>query len=59
MTKINEMKRTGTISKEVVSYEIFKMGNASFIVKRNRKPVECVFSSEDACTEYINCIPEF
>lgn len=43
MTKINEMKRTGTISKEVVSYEIFKMGNASFIVKRNRKPVECVF----------------
>ncbi len=59
MTKINEIKRTGIISKEVATYEIFKMGNASFIVKRNGKPVECIFESEENCLGYINCLPEF
>lgn len=59
MTKINEVKRTGTISKEITTYEIFKMGNASFIVKFNGKPIEYIFESEKDCLDYINDIPEF
>lgn len=59
MTKINEVKRIGTLSKEIATYEIFKMGNASFIIKYNRKPIEHVFESEKDCLDYINSIPEF
>lgn len=59
MTKINEVRRTGIISKEVATYEIFKTGNASFIVKRNGKAVEYIFDAEEDCLNYINCLPEF
>lgn len=59
MTKINELKKTGIVSKEITAYEIFKMGNCSYIIRSNNRPVEYVFDSEADCIDYINSFPEF
>lgn len=59
MKKIDVVEKTGVISKEVIIYKIFKMGSASFIVKCNERPVDCVFKNEKACFNYIDCMTEF
>lgn len=62
MTKINEIKKFGPLSKEEIVYEIYQLGNATFrywmIAGGKTLRSEKSFDSEKDCIDFVMSLPE-